>query len=135
MIPATASFMDILSAAESRNAKGIQSANKYRNRKIRIDGLTFASMKEARRYYELSWMQRSGDITGLKTQVPFELIPAQKDADGRTAERAVRYIADFVYTTKDGARVVEDAKGVKTQEYIIKRKLMLWVYGIRIREV
>ena len=74
-----------------------------------------------------------GVISDLKMQVPFELIPSQK-RDGKTVERPVKYIADFVYT-QDGETVVEDAKGMRTKEYVIKRKLMLMRYGIRIREV
>lgn len=74
-----------------------------------------------------------GVISDLKMQVPFELIPSQK-RDGKTVERPVKYIADFVYT-QDGETIVEDAKGMRTKEYIIKRKLMLMRYGIRIREV
>ena len=65
-------------------------------------------------------------------QVAFELIPAQK-AGGRS-ERACKYVADFVYT-KSGEVVVEDVKGHRTPEYIIKRKLMLWRHGIAIQEV
>ena len=78
-------------------------------------------------------MQRAGLISDLQTQVPFEIIPAQK-RNGRTIERPVKYIADFVYT-ENGEQVVEDTKGMKTKEYIIKRKLMLYEFGIQIKEI
>ncbi len=95
-----------------------------------------ASRKEHRRAAELRIMQRAGLIADLQEQVPYVLIPAQRDADGRLIERACSYIADFVYTdTATGQTVVEDTKGVRTKEYIIKRKLMLHVHGIRIREI
>ena len=76
----------------------------------------------------------AGGITDLRRQVPFTLIPSQKGADGKVIEYPVKYIADFVYT-ENGKTVVEDVKGYKTPEYIIKRKLMLQVHGIRIKEV
>lgn len=88
---------------------------------------------------------RAGEISDLRRQVPYNLIPPQREPDtvgarggvkpGRLIERGVDYIADFVYRDKAGNIVVEDAKGVRTKEYIIKRKLMLWVNGIRIKEV
>lgn len=99
-----------------------------------IDGITFDSAREATRYRELVLLQRAGEITDLQRQVPFVLIPAQVDANGKVIERPVRYVADFAYSEK-GVYTVEDAKGVRTKEYIIKRKLMLQKYGIRIKEV
>ena len=106
---------------------------KYGNRKVERDGIEFDSMKEAHRYCELKLMQRAGVISDLQLQVSFELIPTQR-IDGKVVERAVNYVADFVYK-QNGLTVVEDTKGYKTPEYIIKRKLMLWVHGIRIREI
>lgn len=108
--------------------------NKYRNKKVTMGDMVFDSMKECSRYVELTLLQKAGKIWDLDTQVPFELIPAQRDKDGKLLERACHYVADFVYY-EDGQKVVEDTKGVKTPEYIIKRKLMLKLYGIRIREV
>ena len=110
----------------SRLSKG----NKYHAQKSG----GYASRKEHRRANELRLMQRAGLISNLREQVSYELIPAQRGADGKVLERACYYIADFVYTDKDGKTVVEDTKGVKTKEYIIKRKLMLHVHGIRISE-
>lgn len=101
---------------------------KYHNQKFRGHD----SKKEAARHQELILLQRAGVISDLKCQVPLTLIPAQY-IDGKCAERACRYIADFVYQ-ENGKTVIEDAKGFKTKDYIIKRKLVLWKYGIRIRE-
>lgn len=99
----------------------------------------FASEKEAARFRELDLLQRAGQITGLRCQVPFELIPWQERADGKW-ENPCTYIADFVY--RDGCKVVvEDAKGYDDSKstayrlFIIKRKLMLMVHGIMIKEV
>ena len=116
--------------------------NKYHNEKFG----DFDSRKEEARYGELLLLQRAGKISELRRQVPFELIPAQREPDtkgprggvmrGKTIEHAVKYVADFVYYDHEAGRdVVEDVKGVRTPEYILKRKLMLWRYGIRIKEV
>lgn len=109
---------------------------KYGNRKIIRDGIEFDSIKECQRYCELMLMQRAGVISDLQTQVKFELLPSQKVEfpDGVAKERSVTYIADFVYK-QNGLTVVEDTKGYKTPEYIIKRKLMLYIHNIRIREI
>ncbi len=112
-----------------------QKANKYQAQKCEFNGEKFDSRKELQRYLELRLLERSGQITGLKRQVKFELIPAQKDQKGKCLERAVTYIADFVYQDENGRTVVEDTKGIKTKEYVIKRKLLLWRYGIRIEEI
>ena len=110
--------------------------SKYRAKKVTIDGIRFDSKREARRYLTLKSMQDAGEISGLELQKPYLLIPPQKDPDtGKTLERACKYKADFVYKTKDGQEIVEDVKGKRLPEYIIKRKLMLKVHGIRIREV
>lgn len=107
--------------------------NKYYSRKVTIDGIEFDSQKEARRFCELRLLERAGRITELQRQVKFELIPSQK-IDGKVVERACTYIADFVYI-ENGKKVVEDTKGFKTKDYIIKRKLMLHVHGIMIQEI
>lgn len=108
--------------------------NKYHNKKIIYDGLKFDSQHEADRYCELKLMERGKVITGLGRQVKFELIPSQK-IDGKVVERPCTYIADFTYTDKDGRFVVEDAKGMRIEPYITKRKLMLYLKGIRVIEV
>lgn len=119
-------------------------SNKYGSRKVTVDGITFDSKKEARRYCELSLLEKAGQITNLQRQMTYLLIPCQYEPDtigkrggvklGKLIEREVSYIADFVYT-KDGKQIVEDTKGFKTKDYIIKRKLMLYIHGIRIVEV
>lgn len=122
---------------------------KYHSRKITRDGMTFDSLKEYRRFCELRLLEKAGAITELETQKAFELIPAQYETferygkkgqrlkDGkRCIEKSVVYRADFVYK-ENGKIVVEDTKSeaTKTKDYIIKRKLLLYVHGIRIKEV
>ena len=123
--------------------------SKYGNKKVTIDGITFDSKKEARRYTELTLLERAGQISNLRRQVKFVVIPAQYEAVARygkngqalasgkvCVERECAYIADFVYIDNEtGQKVVEDTKGMRTKDYIIKRKLMLHKYGIKIKEV
>ena len=120
--------------------------SKYGNEKAFADGMQFDSRKEAERYRELTLLQRAGEIEGLRTQVKYVLIPAQREPDtvgpkggvkkGKIIERECAYYADFVYRDrKTGEEVVEDAKGMRTKEYKIKRKMMLYFHGIRISEV
>ena len=109
---------------------------KFNNKKVTISGRTFDSRKEYNRYCELLLLERGGYISDLKLQVKYVLIPAQKDESGPVLERECSYIADFVYFDQKAQRtVVEDTQGFKTKDSIIKRKLMLERYGIRIREV
>ena len=123
--------------------------NKFGARKIKTpDGQVFDSIKEHRRYCELRILERAGKISDLERQVVFELIPAQKEEStevykagpqkglpkpGALIERPVTYVADFTYR-ENGKSVVEDTKGYRTEAYKIKKKLMLWVHGIRIKE-
>lgn len=126
---------------------------KYGNKKVEIDGIEFDSKKEARRYWELSLLQRAGKISDLQLQREFELIPAQYETyprygktgnrlqDGkRCIEKSCTYKADFCYM-QDGQLVVEDVKGYRDPQsagyakFVIKRKLLLWIHGIRIKEV
>ena len=112
--------------------------NKYRSQKITVDGITFDSVKEANRWQELRILERAGEIRDLQRQVPFVVIPTQRDENGKLIEKEVRYVADFTYIEKGKlTRTVEDVKSeaTRTREYIIKRKLMLYRNGIRIREV
>lgn len=108
--------------------------SKYGNRKITEGGITFDSKKEWTRWHELLLMQKAGIITDLRRQVRFELIPKQYNQAGKLIERAVTYVADFCYQ-EDGHVVVEDTKGMRTREYILKRKLFLQKYGVQITEV
>ncbi|EJW90746.1 protein containing DUF1064 [gut metagenome] len=105
--------------------------NKYKA--LRSGG--YASRKEHRRASALQMMQRAGLISSLREQVRYELIPVQRDKDGKIIEKACAYIADFVYYDEHGNLIVEDTKGVRTDVYKIKRKLMLQVHGIIIHEV
>lgn len=111
-----------------------QSAFKYHNKKTEIDGVVFDSRKEAARWHELKLMERAGLISDLQRQVVFNLIPNLKDDSGRVVERSVKYIADFAYI-QDGVAVVEDVKGLRTREYVLKRKMMLYFHGIRVKEI
>ena len=113
-----------------------QSSSKYGNHKTQIDGITFDSKHEAMRWVELKYLERIKQIRDLQRQVPFELIPAQKE-NGKVVERAVKYVADFVYYDHEGNLVVEDAKShaTKTDAYKLKRKMMLYFKGIAIKEV
>ncbi len=107
---------------------------KYRSRKVEVDGITFHSAKEAKRYQELKLLEKAGAIQELKLQEKFVLIPTQRGKDGKVIERECSYYADFCYK-ENGEYIVEDTKGVATKEYIIKRKLMLKIYGIQIKEL
>lgn len=105
--------------------------SKYHARKTRVDGITFDSKREADRYLVLKSMEEDGAIENLRRQVRYELIPAF-DVDGRHY-RPVFYVADFVYV-EDGNEVVEDVKGMKTDVYRLKSKLVAYRYGMNIRE-
>lgn len=118
--------------------------SKLHNVRTVVDGIAFDSKKEAARYQELRLLEKAGAIQNLRRQVEYTLIPAQREPDrigpkggrkpGRVIERPCTYRADFVYE-ENGQTVVEDVKGVRTEVYRIKRKLMLYTHGIRIREV
>ena len=107
--------------------------SKYHNKRIKTEYGWFDSIKEYRRWQVLLIAEKAGVIKDLKRQVCYELIPKQ------SGERAVTYIADFVYTdVPTGTVVVEDVKSEATKKdkaYIIKRKLLLWVHGIKLREI
>lgn len=124
--------------------------NKYHNRKVRTsDGIVHDSRKEAVRWNELKLMEKAGEITDLKRQMEFLLIPPQyeeietagrkKKTRRKLVERGCVYRADFVYQDAQGDIHVEDVKGYKGggaySVFSIKRKLMLYVYGIRVEEV
>lgn len=106
--------------------------NKYRNKKVIVDGKEFDSKREGNRYKELKLLERAGEISDLQLQKKYLLIPKQKD------ERSVSYIADFYYT-ENNKEVVEDVKSkitAKKTDYIIKRKLFKQKYSeIEFREI
>lgn len=118
--------------------------NKYHNWRHSAGGEVFDSTKEFRRWQELKLLEKAGEISELRRQVPFELLPVQREPDkigprggrkpGRVIEREAVYIADFVYKDAEGREVVEDCKGMRTRDYLLKRKLMLFRFGIRIME-
>ncbi|MGP1544162.1 MAG: DUF1064 domain-containing protein [Candidatus Fimenecus sp.] len=107
---------------------------KYGNKKTVVDGITFDSKKEARRYCELKLLEKCKKIEDLKLQQPFELLPTQKNATGKVIHRKVNYIADFTYT-EDGKFIVEDVKGFKTLVYNLKKAMLHHFYGYEIREI
>lgn len=121
--------------------------SKYGARKVEIDGMTFDSRKEARYYLFLREAERKGEISDLRMQVPYELIPAihenvtvhLKTKDKvveRCVQKAVHYIADFVYYDNNtGKEEVVDVKGIRTEGYKLKKKMMLAFKGIAITEV
>lgn len=120
--------------------------SKYGSRKTVVDGISFDSKKEASRYRELLLLERAGKIGNLRRQVKYVLIPAQyenpdsptKSGRGKCLERECSYVADFVYDVPmepEPVEIVEDTKGFRTEAYKIKRKMMLFMHGIRIREV
>lgn len=113
---------------------------KYGNKKTPVQygdrTITFDSKKEAERFQELIALQKAGEIVDIWIQYPFELQPAF-EVNGHKY-RAITYIADFVYTKKDGSFVVEDVKGYRTEVYKIKRKMFAYKYkeeGIEVVEV
>ena len=123
---------------------GYYRPKKYKNKSMFVDGIEFSSRKEGRRYLELLQLEKAGVIQNLQRQVKYVLIPTQREPDvigkrggvkkGKLIEQECSYYADFVYE-ENGQTVVEDTKGMRTPEYKIKRKLMLYVKGIRIKEL
>lgn len=119
--------------------------SKYHAKKTFAYGIQFDSKREAERYQELKTLEAQGKIHDINLQVKFVLLPAQREPDtrgarggvikGKLLEREVVYRADFTYFTKDGTFIVEDVKGIRTPEYILKRKLLLYRFGIKIKEV
>lgn len=132
-----------ISKQSSRKNTASSRSSKYHNIKTGKS----ASRKEARRKRELEILERCGEIRSLRFQVPYELIPAQREPPtigkrggikpGKCIEKSCKYVADFVYEERSGddwIEIVEDSKGYRTPDYKIKRKLMLFLKGIRIRE-
>ena len=126
--------------------RNYRSISKYRNKQIIVNGERFQSLKELRRFNQLLKLQDDGKISGLRRQVKYVLIPAQREPEtitprghikpGKVIERECVYWADFQYYEND-LLVVEDVKSpiTRTEVYKVKRKLMLYIHGIRIREV
>lgn len=112
--------------------KGSRSTNKYGAVKVTVDGITFDSRAEEKRYGQLKILQDAGEIVGLTCHPRFELIPGAV-IDGKM-ERGISYTADFAYI-EHGKFVVEDVKGVATRDYELRKKMMLLLRGIRVREI
>lgn len=106
--------------------------SKYGNRKCEADGITFDSVRERSRYYDLKRWESAGIISNLRLQVRYEIAPAVV-LDGKTRPQRF-YVADFTYE-RDGREVVEDSKGYRTPEYRLKRHLVMARHGIEIQEV
>jgi hypothetical protein len=120
--------------------------SKYGNKKAKANGKVFDSRQERSRYYTLQVLEKAGEISELRMQVPFEIIPAiyetvevqlktKTKQVQKLVQRAAHYVADFVYKDKDGNMVVEDSKGFRTPEYLLKKKMMRAFLGITIKEV
>lgn len=107
--------------------------SKYHARRTTIDGICFDSGAEAARWSQLNLMERAGMIRQLRRQVSYELVPSERGPDGKTL-RPMRYVADFVYTDASGREHVEDVKGVRTEAYKLKKRLMWHILGIAIEE-
>lgn len=95
--------------------------NKYHAKKAVVDGITFDSKKEAQRYSELKILEKAGEISHLRLQPKFELQPSFRK--NGVLIRAITYTADFKYLTKDGEPIVEDVKGMRTQQFELRRKM------------
>lgn len=117
--------------------------SKYGNHKCFYNGIQFDSEREMAHYRELELLQKVGEISDLRLQVKYVLIPSQREViqdmnenliAGKVIERECSYMADFVYKDKQGNTVVEDTKGFRTEVYKIKKKLMLYIYHIEIKE-
>lgn len=107
-------------------------AQKYRNEKVRLDGFVFASKKEASRFVELRMRQKMGEISGLTVHPRFDLIV--------NGEKVGVYVADFLYFVchndiRGSCKVVEDTKGYRTRDFILKKKLMKAALGIDVKEI
>lgn len=106
--------------------------NKYHNKKVEYDGIKFDSTKEKNRYIGLKQLERLGVIQNLQRQVKYELQPSFK-LNGKTI-RSITYIADFVYI-QDGVEIIEDVKGMRTKEYLLKKKMFEYKYQKEIKEI
>ena len=129
-------YEKLMAANEGKDTsqkKVAQNGSKYGNKKIEVLGIKFDSKREARRYLDLKAMEAAGQIQNLQLQVKFLLLPSQR-VDGKAVEKPVYYVADFQYK-QNGKTIVEDSKGHRTKDYILKRKMLLYFHGIQVREV
>jgi hypothetical protein len=143
----------------ARKLKLSARSNKVGAEKITVDGIEFDSKREAKRYRELRLLEMAGEISDLRTQVKYKLLPPAYEYAGTGEfyksgehkgeekmkkycyERGVDYIADFVYKDAKGETIVEDAKGMRDPHssmyalFVLKRKMMLYFHGVKVREV
>lgn len=127
-------------------ARNYYQKNKYHAKTIEVNGEKFDSIREYRRWGQLQMLLEQGKIYDLQRQVKFVLIPTQREPDtvgkrggvikGKLLEKECNYLADFTYHIPGSDKlIVEDTKGMRTTDYIIKRKLMLYIHGIQIKEL
>ncbi|MBR4486086.1 DUF1064 domain-containing protein [bacterium] len=107
--------------------------SKYHNKKVEYDGHTFDSQKEKAYYIKLKLMEKADEIFDLELQKEFVLIETFKLND--KTYRKMSYYADFTYLDKEGKYHIIDVKGIRTKEYLLKKKLLAWKYGLEIEEV
>lgn len=113
----------------------IRIRSKYGARKTTIDGITFDSQREAQYYSELKLKKRAGLIKDFELQPVYVLLePYKHPLTGRKVQ-GIKYRADFLLTLPDGSQEVVDVKGMRTKEYLLKKKLFESKYGIPIKEV
>jgi hypothetical protein len=108
--------------------------SKYRNKPCAVGAEKYRSHRERDRHQTLLLLQKAGHIAGLTREVAFELAPGVKIRGEKRARPAMRYFADFVYSTSDGATIVEDCKGRSTDVYRLKKHLMATIYRIHVLE-
>lgn len=120
--------MRVSKACAAKLGVKVPGRSKYRNRKTTVDGITFHSKREAKRYGELKLLEKAGKITELTLQPKFEFIV--------NGVKIGTYTADFWYRPAGEINaVIEDAKGFKTQQYRLRVKLMKALHGIDVKEV
>ena len=105
-------------------------------RVVTMDGLKFDSTGEYHRWLYLKDLEKGGEIKDLRRQVPYVLLPSQKDEEGNVLFREVKYVADFVYTDcKTGKEIVEDFKGIILPDFKLKQKMMYFFHHIEVKIV
>lgn len=118
-----------------RNRKDMNRPNKYKATKIETTAGKFDSKLEFKRYLYLKDLQEKGLISDLVRQVPYTLIPSQKDHTGKVVFREIRYVSDFEYNLPSGEHVVEDTKGIVLPVFRLKQKLMYYFFGIEVKVI
>lgn len=109
--------------------------HKYGARSVWVDGIRFDSKREANRYGELKLLKAAGDVRLILRQVSFQISPGIPDSEGRVAAPGERYVADFVIHWANGELTVEDVKGMRTKEYLRKKRRAEAIYGIEVVEI